>query len=117
MKRLLLSLALGAVAGVVDVIPMFALGTSWHARVSAFVHWVVLGFVITHVQLGTPGWVKGLLVALLSAVPIAVVVAETDPAALLPMAVMSSALGSAVGYLSGRMAPAALEPEGTAGAR
>ncbi|HTP26788.1 MAG TPA: hypothetical protein VMK12_14190 [Anaeromyxobacteraceae bacterium] len=104
MNKLLLSVALGIGAGIVDIIPMIPIGAGRYAVASAFVHWVVLGFVITHVQLGIARWLVGLLVALLSAAPIAILVAEKDPEAVLPIAAMSSLLGVLIGHLSGRIA-------------
>jgi hypothetical protein len=111
LNRLVLSLVLGAAAGVVDVLPMIRLGTSRHAMASAFVHWLVLGVVITYIQLGLPGWLKGLVVALLAAAPVAILVAETDPAALVPIGVMSSVLGIAVGHVGDRLRAGSIQEQ------
>ena len=100
--KLLRSLALGSAAGLIDVLPMIPLRASQSAIASAFAHWVVLGFIIAHLQLSIPGWAKGLVVALVSAVPIAILVAPSDPGALAPIAVTSAVLGAGVGHLSGK---------------
>jgi hypothetical protein len=102
MRKVFFSLLLGAAAGVLDVLPMIPLGTGLHDMASAFVHWVVLGLVIAHLELPLPSWLKGLVIAVLSAIPVAILVARTDPVALVPMTVMSALLGSGVGHVSGR---------------
>ena len=43
-KKLVVGVLLGAVAGVLDVIPMVVQDMSWDANLSAFFHWVVVGF-------------------------------------------------------------------------
>lgn len=106
MTRVQLSLGLGALAGLLDVLPMIPLQTSALAMASAFTHWLVLGFVIVHVELRCAPWLKGLALALASAVPVALMVVETDPHAILPITATSVILGSAVGYVSGRLQPA-----------
>jgi hypothetical protein len=106
MKRLIIALAIGTGAGIVDIIPMIFLNATRGAVGSAFLHWIVLAFVICYMQLGVANWCKGLIVALAAAVPVMAMVAEGDPKALLPITVMSALLGTVVGYLTGRFAPA-----------
>jgi len=103
MNRLFASFAAGAVAGVVDVIPMIVLETSRAAMVAAFVHWLLLGFVITYLRLGLPGWLKGLLVGAAFSVPVIATLFESDASAVPQVAVMSALLGSALGFASSRV--------------
>lgn len=73
-----------------------------HATVSAFVQWVALGIVITHVQIGgLDGWLKGLVIALLLTLPILIIVAKDDKKAVVPILVMTAILGSLVGLAGG----------------
>lgn len=102
MNRLLASLALGAVAGIVDVLPMIVAGTSVAAMVSAFLHWVVLGFIIVHVDLRTASWLKGSIIGLASAVPVGAMLVETEPRSVPLVMVMSALLGAGVGWVAGR---------------
>lgn len=104
MRRLLLSLAIGAIAGIVDVVPMILQGLDWYSNVSAFVFWVVMGFVIAHVSLPIKNWLKGMIIALISAVPIMILVFADDPKSIIPMLVMSIGLGSLVGFFTGKYA-------------
>lgn len=57
MKKLFVSLLIGTIAGVLDVIPMIMQGLDWYANASAFLHWVVMGVLISYVvQLDDP-WI------------------------------------------------------------
>lgn len=100
MSRLFISLLIGAAAGVIDVAPMIAQKLSKHACVSAFVHWVVLGVVIAYIELPLSPWLKGVVVAVISSLPIVILVSEKDPKSLVPILIMSAILGAAVGFVA-----------------
>jgi len=104
MFRLIISILIGAVAGVVDVAPMIAQKLNKHACISAFVHWVVLGVLIAYIQVPMPPWLKGVTVAVLSSLPIAILVSENDPKSIVPILIMSVILGAAVGFATFRYA-------------
>ena len=104
MKKNIISLSIGMLAGVIDVIPMIARGLDWHSNASAFAFWIVMGFVITHTSLRIKSWQKGLVIALVSAIPVMILVAKDDPKALLPMMIMSVILGSLVGFFTEKYA-------------
>jgi hypothetical protein len=104
MRRIVLSLVIGVTAGVIDIIPMVAQGLDAYSNVSALVHWIVLGFVISHISLGIPPWLKGLVVSVLLAIPTAILVAAHDPKSVLPIMIMSTVLGGLVGYATDRYA-------------
>jgi hypothetical protein len=106
MSRLAKGLLIGAVAGIVDVLPMVAMGTTTDAMVSAFLHWVFLGFVITYLELPIPHWAKGVLVGLAAATPVVAMVIGQDPKAPGPIVLCSAVLGAAVGAATGRWARA-----------
>ncbi|MGC4067465.1 MAG: hypothetical protein QM784_23020 [Polyangiaceae bacterium] len=104
MSRLARGLLIGAVAGVLDVLPMIFLAPSRSAMASAFLHWVLLGFVITYIELPLRHWMKGLVVGLAAAVPVIAMVMEQDPKSVAPIALFSAMLGAAVGAATGRWA-------------
>ena len=66
------------------------------ANLSAFSHWVVLGLIIPFVSWNIAPWLKGLIIAELSAVPILFMVAPKDKKAILPITIMSAILGIAI---------------------
>jgi len=76
---IILAIGIGVAAGIIDIIPMVLQKLDKYATLSAFVHWVVLGIVITHMHIGgLEGWLKGLVVAVLLTLPILIIVAKDD---------------------------------------
>lgn len=99
MKKLLLSVVFGILAGIIDITPMLIRGVDWHFAISPFLHWVVLGFLITYTVLDIKPWLKGLFIAELSALP---VVFQPGIDSVIPIFAMSAILGSFIGFLSDR---------------
>jgi len=97
MTHILIALAIGIVAGIIDVIPMIAQKMDRTANLSAFVHWVVLGLIIPFVSWGLPGWLTGLIIAELTAIPILLIIAAEDKGAIVLITLMSAILGAGVG--------------------
>jgi hypothetical protein len=97
MNEILIALIIGIIAGIIDVIPMILQKMNKYANLSAFFHWVVLGLIIPFVDWDISPWLKGLIIAELSAIPILFMVAADDKKAILPISLMSAVLGVAVG--------------------
>lgn len=97
MNNIFIALSIGLVAGIVDVIPMLIQKLDKFSCLSAFLHWIVLGLIIPYVDWNMAPWLKGLLIAELSAVPMMILVFPQDPKAIIPMLVFSAILGIAVG--------------------
>jgi hypothetical protein len=104
MPRFITSVLIGAIAGAIDIAPMLAQKLGLHACASAFVHWVVLGVLIAYIQMPMPPWVKGITVAVLSCLPVVILVSENDPKATIPILLMSVVVGAAVGSATFRYA-------------
>jgi len=104
MRSILLSLVLGAVAGIIDVIPMIIQKLDKYACISAFVHWIIIGFIITHIKIpGLEGWLKGTIVAVLLALPIIIIVMKNDLKSVPIILIMSVILGGLVGFFSSKI--------------
>lgn len=103
MHKLIKALLLGTAAGILDVIPMVFQDLSWQANLSAFLHWLALGVIITYARLPLAGYASGMLIALLTGIPVAVLVTETDPSAALPIIVASIVLGGMLGLMSEKL--------------
>ena len=88
----------GAVAGVIDVIPMVLQDLTWDANVSAFLMWVVVGFLISVTDLNLPSAIKGVLIAFLVLTPSAIIIGWEEAASLLPIGIMTLILGSLLGW-------------------
>lgn len=94
---ILTMLLIGLVAAIIDVTPMVLQKLPTSACISAGIHWVVLGVLIPSVQWDMLPWVKGILIALMALLPVAVLVWEDDKKALIPMVIFSIILGAGVG--------------------
>lgn len=103
MKKTYLGLLIGAVAGIVDVIPMILQKLSWDANLSAFTMWVVVGYLVSVVDIKLNSILKGILIAFLVLLPTAILIAAEQPASLVPIGIMTMVLGAGVGYGMGKV--------------
>jgi hypothetical protein len=88
---------IGIAAGIIDVIPMIIMKLEKAANVSAFVHYVVLGLIIPFVNWNLSPWITGVIISLLSALPVMIIVYPKDKKSLIPITVFSIALGAGIG--------------------
>jgi hypothetical protein len=101
MSAILLSLILGIGAGIIDVIPMIIQKLDNYSIASALAQWLVVSFVIGLITVpGVSGWLKGLMVAVIMALPIVIIVAKNDLKSVPIILIISAILGSVIGYLS-----------------
>ncbi len=97
MNDIYIALLIGIIAGILDVVPMIIQKLDKYASLSAFIHWVVLGMIIPYVNWDMQPWCKGIVIALLTAIPIMIIVYQQDKKALMPMTIFSLILGAGVG--------------------
>lgn len=98
MKFFLLSLLIGIIAGVIDILPMLKMKLDKYSIVSAFVFYLIMPFVVFRIHwFGDLWWLRGGIVALLMAIPTIILVAKDDKKSAIPMIFMSIILGSLVG--------------------
>jgi hypothetical protein len=97
MNDIYIALLIGIIAGIIDIIPMIIQKLDKNSSLSAFVHWVVLGLIIPYVNWDIQPWFKGVIVALLTTIPIMIIVYRQDKKALIPMTLFSIILGAGVG--------------------
>lgn len=93
---------IGALAGVIDVIPMIMQKLSWDADLSAFTMWVVVGYLVSAVDIKLNPLLKGILIAFIILLPTAILIGAKEPISLLPIGLMTLILGAGVGYFAGR---------------
>ncbi|OFX16370.1 MAG: hypothetical protein A2033_00210 [Bacteroidetes bacterium GWA2_31_9] len=98
MNKKLIGIFFGAIAGVIDVIPMIIQDLTWDANLSAFSMWVVVGFFISIVDLKIHPILKGIVVAYLSLIPVAILIAWKEPFTLIPIMIMCTLLGGLLGF-------------------
>ena len=97
MNDIFIALGIGVIAGIIDIIPMIMQKLNKSSTISAFVHWIALGLIIPYVNWDIASWLKGSIVALLTAIPIMIIVYSQDKKAIVPMTVFSIILGAGVG--------------------
>lgn len=97
-KNILTGVLLGIGAGVIDLIPMVIQGLTWDANLSAFLLWVVSGFILATSNLQLTPVLKGIVISFLCLLPSLPIIGWEDPISLLPILIMTLILGSALGF-------------------
>jgi hypothetical protein len=89
---------LGIVAGVIDVIPMIIQGLTWDANISAFSMWIIVGFLISIIDLKINSIVKGILIAFIVLLPSTILIGWKEPISLIPISILTLILGGLIGF-------------------
>lgn len=97
MNDFLIAIIIGLVAGLIDVTPMIIMKLEKAANISAFVHYFVLGLIIPFVGWDIAPWIKGIIISVLSALPVMIIVYPKDKKAIIPMIAFSLILGAGIG--------------------
>ncbi len=96
----LLTLLIGIIAGVIDVLPMIKMKVDKYSTLSAFVYYLIVPFVIFGINwFGDMWWLKGGVVCILMAIPVMILVAKEDKKSPIAMTIMSIILGSIIGVV------------------
>ncbi len=94
-----LTLLIGIVAGIIDVLPMIKMKVDKYSCVSAFVYYLIVPFVIFGINwFDNLWWLRGGIVAILMAIPV-ILVAKEDKKSPIAMTIMSVVLGSIIGVV------------------
>lgn len=102
MNNFLIATIIGLIAGIIDIIPMIIQKLDKREVISAFLHYFALGIIIPFVSWGVAPWIKGLCIALLTALPIMIIVYPKDKKSIIPMLVFSIILGAGIGILGAK---------------
>lgn len=94
MNRLLLACGVGVIAAVVDIVPMIVKKLSPWQIASAGVECVVVAVVVFYSCFPVPDIVKGALVSLGCAIPVLLLVAQTEPKSIPVIVAMQLCLGA-----------------------
>jgi len=97
MNNIVIALLIGLVAGLIDTIPMVIQKLDKRDTLSAFLHYLALGLIIPFVNWGIAPWLTGIIIAVLTSVPIMIIVYPRDKKAIVPMLVFSLILGAGIG--------------------
>jgi len=99
MKTILIGILLGTTAGIIDVIPMIIKKLTWDANISAFTMWIVVGFFIAAIDLNIQPIIEGIIIALLTLLPCAILIGWKEPKSLIPILAMTLVLGGGLGWI------------------
>jgi len=102
MNKFLIALTIGIIAGIIDVIPMIIKKMDKTANLSAFIHYLALGLIIPFVNWGITDWLKGIIISLLTSIPVLIIVMPKDKKAAIPIIAFSIILGAAIGFVGAK---------------
>jgi hypothetical protein len=98
MRVLWISMVIGFVAGIIDIIPMLLQKLDKKATISAFIQYFFVSIVIVNINLpGIFWWLQGGIISLALALPVLIIVSGNDKKAIPIIASMSVILGSLIG--------------------
>ena len=99
MNKLIAGLLFGAIAGGIDLTPMLSQKLSWDADLSAFAMWLVVGLLVSVVELKINPVLKGILISFAVLLPSAILIGAKEPVSLIPIGGITLILGSMVGFM------------------
>ncbi len=102
MHKLFYGLLFGAIAGVLDVIPMILQGLPLAADVSAFVFWIVCGVLLVFTHISEKGYLNGMFLCGLAIIPVLFVIGWEEPLSVLPIFGVTLILGGLLGAVLSR---------------
>ncbi len=95
MKQFVFPILLGAVLGIVDVIPMIKMKIDNHSIISAFVFHLIMPLILYNIAIESiPWWLKGAIIYFICAIPIVILVAKNDMKSVPIILVSSIVLGT-----------------------
>jgi hypothetical protein len=99
MKEVLLTILIGCIAGIIDILPMIKMKLDKYALSSAFKFYFVMPLVIFNIKLfENLWWLKGGLITLVLAIPTTILASKTDKKAVIPIGIMAVVLGTGIGF-------------------
>ena len=105
MDKLLLSIIIGIVAGVIDIIPMIIQKLDKRGTISAFLQYFFVSIVIVNIDLPhIVWWLEGGLISVALALPIVVLVSIQDKKAVPIILIMAAILGTLIGIAGNYLA-------------
>ena len=107
MKKTILVLLIGAIAGALDLIPLLMVNAPLFNMLAVMAFWLSASLFIANTSLVKNGALNGLIVSVILMLPMALAVSATNPKDFAPMMFMALLLGPIVGFVIGRFLPEA----------
>lgn len=100
MKNILFSVTVGVILGTIDIIPMLIKKLDKLFIISAFLQWILIGFLYSIIDFPVSSILKGVFTAIFLLLPILPLIYKLDKAAI-PIIIMTNiALGAFMGFLN-----------------
>ncbi len=101
MDKLSLSLILGLIIGIIDIIPMIIKKLPLYSTVSAFIHYFVATIIIVNIDIPQlPWWLEGGVLGLALMLPMLIHIGHTDKKPLAVVTINAIVLGSVAEMVS-----------------
>lgn len=100
MREFIITLLIGVVVGVIDVLPMIKMKLDKNSIASAFVFYLILPFIILNTEMPQiVWWLKGGIIGIALALPVILYVAKEDKKSTIPMGISSVVFGTIIGIV------------------
>jgi len=98
MDKLLLSVIIGIVAGIIDIIPMVIQKLEKRGTISAFLQYFFVSIIIVNIDLPhVIWWLEGGLISVALALPVVLLVSMQDKKAVPIILIMAAIMGTLIG--------------------
>jgi hypothetical protein len=102
MKKTIIGIGLGTIAGIIDLILMLLLKFPINADLSALSMWIIIGFFISVIPFKINQAIKGIIIALLVFLPNAFIIGWEKPVSLIPVIIITMIFGGIVGHFTNK---------------
>ena len=100
MKNIMLTILIGCIVGIIDILPMLKMKLDKYAILSAFSFYFIMPFIIFNIKfLENIWWLKGGLITFVLSIPTIIIISKMDKKSILPIASMAIILGSIIGIV------------------
>lgn len=103
MPKLCKILLLGLAAGILNAIPMALMAFHWQGVTAILLHWLGLGIVIAYARMPLESWATGMLIAVLTSLPLGILLHPGDTPGVLQVLGIALVLGGLLGYATERL--------------
>jgi hypothetical protein len=98
MKNILLTVLIGSIVGIIDILPMIKMKLDKYAILSAFIFYFIMPFIIYNLEiLENLWWLKGGLVTFVLSIPTVIIISKADKKSIIPISSMAIILGTCIG--------------------
>ena len=98
MNKILLTIIIGCIVGIIDILPMIKMKLGKYAISSAFIFYFLMPFIIYNINiLENLWWLKGGLITFFLSIPTIIIISKEDKKSVIPISSMAIILGTCIG--------------------